>query len=366
MRIRNGDAEENARFVAESLAAEFLRAGNYTASTGPIEIENVPGIRAAAVQAAAVDDVRGFEGLAVQSVGYERGAEEPAVHIYLTRGSTRQTAALPGEIRGVSIVVHKMGAISVRPEIASSATNRGNLFERNARVCCGSSCAPTSENSTGTLGAIVRKANALYLLSNNHVLAGCNHVPRDQPIMAPSSGDGRPDITAPREIGRHSEIHELRTGEPNFVAPVEIDAALARVTNPAVVCSWQGDGTGFDTPTVTTMPVAGMRVKKFGRTTGFTQGEVEAYVPTATPIGYNAKYFKGTVYFQNVWTVKSAGAGAFALPGDSGSLVVNENGTRAVGLLFAANRTGDYGWIIPIDPILAAFGGARLVATHGC
>jgi len=82
-----------------------------------------------------------------------------------------------------------------------------------------------------------------------------------------------------------------------------------------------------------------MKVKKFGRTTGLTKGEVEAKVATPMPVTYNARYFKDTVWFKDVWSVRSADSGdAFALPGDSGSLVVNDDASRAVGIIFAANR----------------------------
>jgi hypothetical protein len=262
-----------------------------------------------------------------------------------------------------------MGAITVRPDGAAAATHKGHLFERGNRVCCGSSCAPTSENSSGTLGALVRKGNQrqLFLLSNNHVLAGCNHVPRDQPILAPSSNDGYPGVRAPGEVGRHFEIHELRSGNPIFVNPCECDLALARATDPSIISSWQGDARdGYDTPSRTAAPVSMMKVKKFGRTTGLTEGEIEAKVGTPMPVSYNARYFKGTVWFKDVWSVKSAMVGdAFALPGDSGSLVVDEDASHAIGVVFAANRSGDYAWIIPIQCVISSFGGISLVSGHG-
>src|SRR5579875_2176588 len=239
---------------------------------------------------------------------------------------------------------------------------------RNTHARCGSSCAPTSENCTGTLGALVafEGSREIYLLSNNHVFAGCNHVPKNQPILAPSSNDGRPDISAPREIGRHDRIHELRSGSPMFVDPCDTDLALARATNPDILCSWQGAiDHGYDTPDRTVDPASLMRVKQYGRTTGLSRGQIEAKITTPTPITYNSKHFKGVVWFKDIWTVRAAAGSPFALPGDSGSLVVTEDGSAAVGLLFAANPTGEYGWIIPISAVLATFGGLRLLHGHG-
>jgi hypothetical protein len=310
----------------------------------------------------------GFSGLAVQSVGFESGSENPAVHIYLTRGAARQMRALPGEIDGVHINVHKMGPVSVRPEAVAGSTNRGNIFERQTRICCGSSCGPTSERGAGTFGAIVRigAGRDLFLLSNNHVLSGCNHVPYNQPILAPASMDGRADAVAPHEIGRHHMLHELRSGDPHFVTLESIDLGLARVSNPGAVSSWQGDqDEGYDTPAAISEPYSLLRVKKVGRTTGLTFGEIEALISTPTPITYNAKNFKGTVWFMNIWTVRAVNGQHFVLPGDSGSLVVSEDGGTAVGIVFAGNPNGDYGFIIPMPAAAATFGGLGLIGGHG-
>jgi hypothetical protein len=119
------DAEQ----VATALAYEFLRKGNYSASSGPVE---VPHLRAAAVaevlEAEAEFQVTPeFASLAVQSVGFEEGVDDPKVHIYLTRGSARMIRELPEEIEDVPLRTHKMGPITVRPDSAAAATNRGNF-----------------------------------------------------------------------------------------------------------------------------------------------------------------------------------------------------------------------------------------------
>ena len=352
--------------VAAELSYGFFGQGRYGASIGPIE---VPGIINAAsttpqhARAAAL----GFGAISVQAVGFEEGNDDSAVHVYLTHGTARQIKGLPQEVDGVKVRTHKMGPINVRPELAGAVTNQGNIFERNNRVCCGTSCAPTSELSTGTIGAFVRVAHErdLFLLSNNHVLAGCNHVPRGQPILAPSSSDGRPGASAPREVGRHEWIHELRSGHPGMVNPCDADVALARVTDADIVSSWQGDtDNGFDTPGSTVEPLSLMRVKKVGRTTGLTRGMIEAKVTTPTAITYTSKHFKGVVWFSGVWSIQAIGD-HFALPGDSGSLVVTEDGKHAVGMVFAANSSGSYGWMIPMSCVLRAFSGLHLVHGHG-
>jgi hypothetical protein len=78
-------------------------------------------------------------------------------------------------------------------------------------------------------------------------------------------------------------LHELRSGDPHFVVPGGIDLALARVSNPDAVSSWQGDPSdGYDTPAAVSEPYSLLGVKKFGRTTGLTFGEVEARITAPT------------------------------------------------------------------------------------
>jgi hypothetical protein len=355
----------DARLVGELLAEEFLREGYFTAARGPVEVRATAAAAAASLDFDLAAPVEAFAGLEVQAVGHEVGIPDPRVFVYLTRGSAKAIKGVPREIGGVSIVARKIGNVVVRPDAAATVTNQGHYYERRGRVCCGSSCAPTSEDSSGTLGALVTIGSAdLFLLSNNHVFAGCNHVPREQPIMSPSNNDGRAGIQAPREIGRHSRIVELRSGTPEFVPPGNCDIALARTVNANIVSSWQGDpNTGYDTPSSTIPPVSFMRVKKFGRTTGLTFGDMETEVSAPLPVQYSAKYFSGTVWFEKVWAVRNVN-GPFAQRGDSGSLVVTEDGLSAVGLVFAAGPRGD-GFVIPMANITTAFAGLRLISGHG-
>ena len=206
----------------------------------------------------------------------------------------------------------------------------------------------------------------MLALSNNHVFAACNHTPVGMPILAPSTMDARPGRRAPTEICRHERIVELQSGDPALVPVMRLDVAVAEVPDQNIVSSWQGNGTrGFDTPATTSSPVSDMKVKKFGRTTGLTSGIVEAFVPTPWILPYRSGKFSATVWFVDTWTVISDGSDPFALPGDSGSLVIKEDGSAAVGLLFAVNNKGQYGIIMPIDQVLSAFGSATLISGHG-
>lgn len=356
----------NAKEVAISLAHHFLAEGRYASMPSP-----VAGAIPAGVQPASARDVflmgeDGFEGLSIQSVGYEEGNDANVVHVYVTRGSASALKKISVAQGDINILATKMGEVRVRPEMAAASAMHGNLFVYRNRLACGSSCAPSGETYSGTLGALVRdSAGQLFVLSNNHVLAACNHIPVGMPILAPSSSDARPNKPAPAEIGRHHQIVELRSGEPTLVPCAEVDAAIALVTNPDKITSWQGDENhGYDTPSQAAQPLSGLRVKKFGRTTGLTLGTVEALIPTSTPLPYKMKNFSAVVWFQNIWTILGEGK-PFALPGDSGSLVVTEDGTKTVGLIFAASPSNNYGWMIPINEVLSKLGGLSLVSHHG-
>ena len=283
----------------------------------------------------------GFSGVAVHSVGYTAGADTEEVIIYVVRGSRKSLEEIDKEIEGTPVVARIMGKLKAGPT-PMSAVGGGNLFERNNRIACGSSCAPSSEKYAGTFGALLRAGAKMLALSNSHVLAACNHTPVGMPILSPSTMDSRPGRRAPTEICRHERIVELRSADPVLVAPMTLDAAVAEVANEAVVSSWQGSATdGFDTPAATAALASGLRVKKVGRTTGLTLGTVEAYVPTPWILPYKSGKFSATVWFTDTWTVRTADLGEpFALAGDSGSLVVTEDGGAAVGLLFAVNNQG--------------------------
>jgi hypothetical protein len=185
----------DARSVAQQLAARFLENGNYT-FVGAMKAAEGP--HPAAADARSLEGVfseAGFAGLAVQSVGYEEGSPQPKVHVYITKGSRKDEATLDESGGDVVIQINRMGKLIIRPEQASSSTNQGNIFTLRNRISCGSSCAPSGESYAGTFGALVRKRGNnrnIYLLSNNHVFAACNHVPVDMPILSPSSTDARP------------------------------------------------------------------------------------------------------------------------------------------------------------------------------
>lgn len=358
--------ESGAHTLAVQLATDFLKNGNFDAFRAPMEagtVEQIVPISGGLASVQATD--YGFAGLSVQSVGYASGTEDDAVYIYVTRGSKRTLEKLSGSQSGTMVRVVNLGKLTVRPEVAAATGVHGNVYEHGGRIACGSSCAPAGEQYSGTFGALVDSGGLMMALSNNHVFADCNHIVVGQPILSPSAMDARPGVPAPRQICQHARIIELRSGTPALVPLARADAAIATVPDDTMVSSWQGDDIdGFDTPTNTIPPSAGLRVKKVGRTTGLTFGIVESRIPTTMPLPYKTRHFTSTVWFTDVWNVRvDAESEAFALPGDSGSLVTTDDGKYAVGLLFAAGARGEYGVIAPIDTILTELN-ISLVGAH--
>jgi hypothetical protein len=217
-------------------------------------------------------------------------------------------------------------------------TSGGNIKDISKGFCYG-----------GTLGALVKDASGnQYILSNNHVLARTNVAALGENIIQPGLIDQSPgcfkdstDIVA--DLSHFVSINfKTRTMHTNSV-----DAAIAQVRVGNV------NPTGFiiDIGTLssdTVAPSLSMAVKKSGRTTGLTHGNI-----TAVNATIDVSYGSGkTARFTNQIVV---GPGSFIAAGDSGSLMVEDVDTdpRAVGLLFAGGSTTAIA--NPIGDVLNAF-----------
>ena len=124
---------------------------------------------------------------------------------------------------------------------------------------------------------------------------------------------------------------ERTTLEAQQVIPENsIDAALARpLDNDGIRFSDEilniGRIEGVKPPSV------GMRVRKMGRTTGLTTGDIRV-VNAVVDVGYNTPQGRRTARFTNQVMASGMSQG-----GDSGSLVVDADSQQAVGLLFAGS-----------------------------
>jgi hypothetical protein len=211
--------------------------------------------------------------------------------------------------------------------------------------------------TAGTLGCAVRDraTGTRLILSNNHVLANSNDAVPGDPIYQPGpydGGSGANDLfahlerfceivfttqpggcslasayadfgnTLARLVGSH---HRLQVFQTNPQAVNLVDAAVARPVNDADLLD---EILEIGVVSGTVQGTLGMPVRKSGRTTGFTTGEITLLDSTV-----DVSYGSGRVArFENQLV-----AGPMSQGGDSGSLVVAGDSLQAVGLLFAGS-----------------------------
>jgi len=208
--------------------------------------------------------------------------------------------------------------------------------------------------TAGTIGCRVTDGANVYALSNNHVYADENQASIGNPlilddgdaVIQPGTYDG--GSSPANDIGNLFAFEPIDfSGVPNL-----IDAAIASTTTGLLHNATPSDGYG--TPkSATAAAYINQKVKKYGRTTGLTKGQVYAINATV-----NVGYSSGTALFVGQIIITP---GSFSAGGDSGSLVVVDGKGRnkaddrkPVGLLFAGSATMTVA--NPIDDVLAHFG----------
>ncbi|HEY7450153.1 MAG TPA: hypothetical protein VH702_18500 [Vicinamibacterales bacterium] len=175
----------------------------------------------------------------------------------------------------------------------------------------------------GTFGALVRTTRAVYVLSNNHVLADENRLSPGAPIFQPALLDqGDVDVDKIAELTRFIRLRATRYNR--------VDAALAKPTRNTLVGK---DVLHIGPPTGTAAAAIDMMVHKFGRTTSYTVGRV-ASIETDVTVEYETTDFT----FENQIIVVGTG-GQFSDSGDSGSIILQRGTNKAVGLLFGGSSS---------------------------
>jgi hypothetical protein len=184
--------------------------------------------------------------------------------------------------------------------------------------------------TAGTLGAFAlhRKTQKPVVLSNNHVLANEDAAKIGDVILQPGAFDGG---TRRRDrVGALLDFVPLKSQGDNLV-----DAAIAAI-DPEI---------RFDARTLTGMgELQGLRenmlepgdtVAKVGRTTGATRGIVTVIELDDVVVTYE----RGDLSFDRQIEIESTGDDPFSAGGDSGSVIIDENGF-ACALLFAGSDQG--------------------------
>ena len=196
--------------------------------------------------------------------------------------------------------------------------------------------------TAGTIGCRVTDGTNVFALSNNHVYAASNAASFGDAVIQPGTFDG--GSSSADDIGTLYDFETIDFNGGNNT----IDAAIA-LCKGTLDNATPSDGYGVPT-SATVSPSIGMRVQKYGRTTGLTKGRISA-INATVDVNYGAV---GTARFVNQIVISS---GSFSAGGDSGSLVVGQRGEdsrKPVGLLFAGSAL--YTIANPIGPVLSRFG----------
>jgi hypothetical protein len=209
--------------------------------------------------------------------------------------------------------------------------------------------------TAGTLGCWVTKNGQKVMLSNNHVLANSNDAEIGDPILQPGPFDGGSspqdriaDLTQFVPIAFEGEPSDcpfanavisvfnlgckvIGSNTRYRLAKLQaadnlVDVAIATPLNAADV---KDEILNIGPIQGSTQGELGMAVKKSGRTTGLTTGEILQVDVTA-----NVQYGGGRI----ARFTDQLLAGAMSQGGDSGSAVLNDN-NRLIGLLFAGSDT---------------------------
>ena len=305
--------------------------------------------RAIAAQEAHTDSLLGRSGVVGTAVGLDANGV-PVVKIYTESGNV---GGLPHSLDGVATDVEVTGKLLAQNWVSNTGVSSGTerlMIYRGSLYC-----------TTGTLGAVVSDGSSNpYALSNAHVYALEGSKPSGA-VTSGANGDralepGRVDMTA-QACGSQTEIDAAAIGNLWSYVPITIsrkasntiDAAIAKLTTAPTGTAVPAACGSYVPATTTVLAANGMFVKKCGRTTGLTTGSVTGVNATVI-ISYDA----GQARFVNQIVVTGTNGSAFSDGGDSGSLIVTNDGSaNPVALLFAGSPSTTIG--NPIGDVLKTF-----------
>jgi hypothetical protein len=284
-------------------------------------------------------------------VGTKNGTEEKCVRIYVVQRKEDENSIAKKELISKKPGQKKMFSNVPADVIAIGPFGR---HRKNALKDTGTTTQPGSPirvktdidnidvGARGTLGVVVTDGGTNYVLSCNHILAMNGRVPDSKAATIVSAELVGREV----EIGHRDVYVEIQAdGKPNAV-----DCALARINGSAVDPRFPENTVKLISQELAE-PQLGKSVSKVGAGTFFRKGrivdtDVDLYVPYS---------FMDPALFEHQFVIESAELDQegnqvpFATNGDSGALVVDEDG-KAVGMIFASS--GTFAVACPIDKVL--------------
>lgn len=278
--------------------------------------------------------------------------EAPLPYISAQRTTKKKRAPRKGTSgprlsRTIASSAAAAAAPALAPEALACSNNR-RLPQRP--VVAGISAAHT-QVTAGTIACFCRSTltgedpSRVFVLSNNHVFAHVNQSQIGDDLLQPGPLHGGTAANHFAELARFVPL-QLGGTQPNFVdaAIGELLPGIAFLPHICGVGRIQGVAQG----------AVGMQVIKHGSNTGTTEGKIDA-TSVSQLVGMDSFNPPRIVArFENQLRIRrDVRFPAFALSGDSGSLVIDKATNRAVGLFFTSPPSGVFGVANPIEEVLA-------------
>jgi hypothetical protein len=213
-----------------------------------------------------------------------------------------------------------------------------------SRPACGGDSVSSAARETGTIACMVEDS------SGNPLLLGCSHVLAAPPVAGigidehwqPGDGDGG---TAADRIGVLHDYVPINVGGGTNA----FDAALCLPDDPAN-CQAGLQILGAIAGCNAT-PAHNISVRKVGWQTPRVTGGTLRYLK----LSHTLTFPSGVAIFDDQYGVFGISlAQPFAIPGDSGALVIDDQG-KAVGMVFGMAQGTSIAYVSPIEPILNHF-----------
>lgn len=318
----------------------------------------------------------------IHAVGIGRLAGgDHCIHVFLNDSDDELwpgsgAATLPNSYRGVPVVPIEMPSASFLSEVAlgslAAPKYPQGIRDPQEVIIGGISGAHTNlSGQSGTIGYFCTRKSKLprrkevHLLSNRHVFADLWKAQVDDADLIVQPSPGEP--ASGRPIGTLVSFSTLKF-DNDLNNPNHVDAAIAKLWAPLPhkpLIPLIGSVKGY----VATKDVTiGEAVRKFGRTTGYTEGTVFSI---CLDIWIRYDRTGKSAFFQDQFLIEPdlLRFAKFVSGGDSGSLLVDAE-QHAIGLLFAGMSDLPEALPLPsntkavagIDP---ATGGPRRIESYG-